>query len=137
MTPQEAVEKLVERTGVERSRHLAFEHPDPTVRAQYRAFALAQEAGEPYKAPGVVKQATSLVRAVVRHAANGFAWVPADVLGQRLAVCASCEFHDGGRCGKCGCFVVPKAKMASESCPAGKWPAIKSGGKCGSCGSKS
>jgi topoisomerase IA-like protein len=39
----------------------------------------------------------------------------------RLAVCETCEFREGKRCGKCGCYLEKKASWSSESCPENKW----------------
>lgn len=43
-----------------------------------------------------------------------------------LAVCNTCDRHsnDGifSRCGECGCFLSVKVRMATETCPLGKWP---------------
>lgn len=44
-------------------------------------------------------------------------------------ICRPCEMYDDGHCGKCGCrvskrrwfAVLNKIKMATESCPLGKW----------------
>lgn len=46
-------------------------------------------------------------------------------LTKRLNICAVCPMLRAGllgpRCAKCGCFVKLKARLATESCPAGKW----------------
>lgn len=41
-----------------------------------------------------------------------------------LAICRSCDFWiaEKERCGKCGCFAAFKARLATETCPIGKWP---------------
>jgi hypothetical protein len=67
----------------------------------------------------------NFARAVVRHAADGFAQVCPEEYEARLAACRSCELLDQRKmvCGhpRCGCFVVVKASWASERCPAGRW----------------
>lgn len=48
----------------------------------------------------------------------------AEELAVRKAACATCSFRVRGvfdRCGKCGCFLSPKQKMKTETCPLRKW----------------
>lgn len=42
---------------------------------------------------------------------------------KRLEICKLCFFYDGNnyRCSKCGCFMIPKTKLKSSSCPIQKW----------------
>jgi hypothetical protein len=50
----------------------------------------------------------------------------------RQAICAECERggeHKNSRgtpfkCLECGCYVPAKTRLASESCPIGKWSAV-------------
>ena len=46
-----------------------------------------------------------------------------DVIDKRLAECNKCEFlfKPTNTCKKCGCFVDAKTKIATASCPVGKW----------------
>lgn len=44
-----------------------------------------------------------------------------EAIQKRQEICASCEFLNGKRCTKCGCFTVLKTKLETEHCPAGKW----------------
>ena len=41
----------------------------------------------------------------------------------RLAICHACDqwIEKRKRCAKCGCFTDKKIKLATESCPLGKW----------------
>ena len=40
----------------------------------------------------------------------------------RLKICQSCEFYKvTTQCGKCGCFMPLKVKLAEARCPVGKW----------------
>ncbi len=46
---------------------------------------------------------------------------------KRLEICRGCEWlkqiplvHTE-QCGKCGCFLVVKARLAGAQCPLGKW----------------
>lgn len=46
-------------------------------------------------------------------------------LAECLAICGTCELYKPGlvaTCGKCGCVLAAKARMATEVCPLGKWP---------------
>lgn len=48
---------------------------------------------------------------------------PQRLVKARLEVCSRpCQHLTGPQCGKCGCFVVPKSLVLSESCPAKLWP---------------
>jgi len=40
---------------------------------------------------------------------------------KRLEVCNTCEFKRGSTCGKCGCILVLKTRIKTETCPEGKW----------------
>ena len=44
-----------------------------------------------------------------------------DELQTRLYICKSCEHFKDGFCGKCGCVIFIKARLATSQCPAGKW----------------
>tara|TARA_Y100000310_G_C20388585_1_gene671649 strand:- start:340 stop:726 length:387 start_codon:yes stop_codon:yes gene_type:complete len=46
-----------------------------------------------------------------------------DIIDRRRAICDDCEFKMGLNCKKCGCFIRPKTKIATTSCPIGKWDA--------------
>lgn len=40
----------------------------------------------------------------------------------RWRVCRDCpELRAGAVCGKCGCFMKAKVKLAAAECPLGKW----------------
>jgi hypothetical protein len=65
-----------------------------------------------------------------RFARAGFATTPPEALATREATCRACPEWDAaalnatGRCRKCGCSTWAKLRMATESCPLGKWKAI-------------
>lgn len=41
---------------------------------------------------------------------------------ERMAICDKCPFKgDDQRCGKCGCFLPAKTRVAKSSCPIGRW----------------
>jgi len=40
---------------------------------------------------------------------------------QRINICTTCELFENNRCKKCGCYLAAKRKIATESCPIGKW----------------
>lgn len=47
---------------------------------------------------------------------------------ERVTTCSTCEFLHKGlihRCSSCGCPIKTKVLLKSESCPKGKWLAIK------------
>jgi len=42
---------------------------------------------------------------------------------ERIKICKKCKYlsEDKKKCKVCGCFIVYKTKLESESCPKGKW----------------
>jgi hypothetical protein len=68
------------------------------------------EAGPLKMAAGLIKTAGQLV--------TGGTTDPAE----RMAICSKCPFMgDDKRCGKCGCFLPAKTRVAKATCPIGKW----------------
>lgn len=73
-----------------------------------------------------------LARALARWMAAGFpVRSQAEVAEIEATHCRPCEKYVDGRCTKCRCrvnksrlAVVNKAKMATESCPLGKWGSV-------------
>jgi len=65
-----------------------------------------------------------------KWAASGFAATPPETLATREEICRACPEWDAaalnatGRCRECGCSTWAKLRMASESCPIGKWSRI-------------
>ena len=49
-----------------------------------------------------------------------------EVFKERLHTCHNCpSFSMLGLCKHCGCIMLVKAKVASFSCPEGKWEAVE------------
>lgn len=77
-----------------------------------------------------VEQVRAAANAAHRFARSGFQATPPEVLATREASCRACLEWDAaalngtGRCRKCGCSTWAKLRMASESCPLGKWRAL-------------
>lgn len=68
------------------------------------------EAGPLAMAKGLIKSAADL--------ATGGTTDPAE----RMAICEKCPFMGKDkRCGKCGCFLPAKTRIAKSSCPVGLW----------------
>jgi len=66
--------------------------------------------------------------ALARWTAAGFPARDQAEVERCEAICVACEHYRNGRCKKCGCCisknrvaVLNKAKMATETCPVGKW----------------
>jgi hypothetical protein len=76
-------------------------------------------------APGFLRRAANLGRAVARHVADGLQRVPQHVLRDRLETCRTCPACDTSRMvcrdKACGCFLRTKAAWRSERCPRRKW----------------
>jgi hypothetical protein len=91
---------------------------------------LTQKRGS-VKLPGIgtmARNATAAAGRVITAAASGQPVQASDEEFQRrMRICGACEFLDKAsqRCVKCGCFVaaqvIGKARLATESCPIGKW----------------
>jgi hypothetical protein len=86
------------------------------------------------KLPPEVRARFELARAAFlagkKFTASGFSTTPPDILAAREATCRACPEWDAaalnasGRCRKCGCSTWAKLRMATESCPLGKWKSI-------------
>lgn len=87
--------------------------------------------------PPAWKQVANFARAVASHIATGMGKVSAEILEQRLSICALCDkrtvdAEGRDRCSICGCPLVGgatgtggKAEWADQECPLGKWVAIR------------
>lgn len=67
----------------------------------------------------------SVIGAALKWSQSGSPLRTTEELGACLSICRECEFyqpHPIATCGKCGCFLSAKARMATEACPLGKWP---------------
>lgn len=80
-----------------------------------------EEKVEP-KLPSTLEMARNFLGSATDYVKNGMKNVTEDEQKARLAICQECpHMVEGGRCGKCGCFLQTKTKWASSSCPIGKW----------------
>lgn len=72
--------------------------------------------------PSTMEMARNFLGAAANHVANGLKHVTEEEQNNRLDICSKCpHMVEGGRCGKCGCYLQTKTKWASSSCPIGKW----------------
>jgi hypothetical protein len=83
---------------------------------------------EPLEAPARLLQlGISAAVAAAKHVATGMKQVDEETYKKRRETCDACEHHEPvqDRCLKCGCYLeaalLKKLRMASESCPIGKW----------------
>jgi hypothetical protein len=78
--------------------------------------------------PSLAAQVASVGRAAARWVAGGLQFASPEVQASRRAICDACEHHNTRRdkCMICGCFLNPKIRMATESCPLNppKWPVV-------------
>lgn len=67
--------------------------------------------------------AWNFLTSMIRFAFDRFRVVDHEEHVRRVSLCINCKRFDvpTRRCDECGCFVVPKAKIKSESCPIKKW----------------
>ncbi len=90
---------------------------------------------EEHQYPSLPEQGKNLVKFsfdLIKNALkSGALMVSAEIKTQRLEICKSCEWYDDNneksKCKKCGCFVIPKASFALDSCPEGKWKESQDG----------
>jgi hypothetical protein len=81
----------------------------------------------PLGLPSLPEMARSASTSVMEWARSGFQPTKPETLQARLEECQKCEFWDSqgffntGRCRKCGCSTQAKLRMATASCPVGKW----------------
>jgi hypothetical protein len=65
------------------------------------------------------------INAQIKHF-NNKDTLPTKGIAARLVVCGDCPINRNGVCGDgieegCGCILLEKAKISSESCPLDKW----------------
>jgi hypothetical protein len=98
----------------------AEDHPNRRQRDGFRRHVIDLAGGEYPPLPTMV---SNVVRAAVGFVASGGAVVGQEERGRRLGICRGCDRYDAtqGRCRECGCGMSLKARLASSSCPLGKW----------------
>ena len=68
----------------------------------------------------IVKGATGLAKSFA-----GIDIASDEDIQSRREVCEKCEFRSGKKCGKCGCSISHKTRIAIEACPAGYWGSVE------------
>ena len=97
-------------------------HDGKTVSAGVCRFCLKSP-----ELPPLQTQAVNAAKAVGRVASALATGQPVlvseEVRESRLAICHDCDqwIEKRKRCAKCGCFTDKKIRLATESCPLGKW----------------
>ena len=77
--------------------------------------------------PTLIQKAKSVTYSALEWAKAGFPVVSEAVFAERRDICHACPFFNAsaffgdGKCTKCGCDFSMKSRMATESCPEGKW----------------
>ena len=107
-----------------------YEHPKPLKELPFRPHC----PNSPDLQPAAERLGISLAdmghyaHALARWTAAGFPTRDQAEVERIEAICVACEHYRNGRCKKCGCCVnksrmavLNKIKMATESCPVGKW----------------
>lgn len=98
----------------------------------FDSIKTAGQIADKLKIPPILEQLKTATHAAHRFARSGFAATSPEILAAREATCRACHEWDAaalnatGRCRKCGCSTWAKLRMATESCPLGKWKAISS-----------
>jgi hypothetical protein len=69
----------------------------------------------------VCGKAQKLGESISTWAKAGMPLSKIETLQARLNTCKTCEHFKGGVCGKCGCIIFLKARLATSQCPIGKW----------------
>jgi len=60
-------------------------------------------------------------KSMVKWARSGFKTADKPAHAQRYAICVTCPHMLAHFCEKCKCLALAKTKLATESCPLGKW----------------
>jgi len=55
----------------------------------------------------------------------GVGWASDEDVAMRREMCSNCEFRKGKSCGKCGCHIGHKTRLASEECPMLYWGKVE------------
>lgn len=71
--------------------------------------------------PKFTEMASNLFIAAKDFISDGATLVSNEQYESRLATCAICPHRNNTQCSLCGCFIEPKAKARSQSCPIGHW----------------
>lgn len=77
--------------------------------------------------PSLATKAATLTSSLAHWAAKGFKVVEPEQFQARLDNCKTCEYWDSeamfgtGKCRKCGCSTQAKLRLATSTCPIGKW----------------
>jgi hypothetical protein len=69
----------------------------------------------------VCGKAQKLGQSIGTWAMAGMPFATPKDLQTRLGTCKTCEHFKNGFCGKCGCVIFVKARLATSQCPEGKW----------------
>lgn len=81
--------------------------------------------------PSMLKKSLNFIKAAGAHALNGSPKCTQQEINERYSVCRACDYFKDNSCTKCGCNLVRekiymnKLAWADQSCPIGKWQAIK------------
>lgn len=88
---------------------------------------MKQDEQEPLRPPPLVKMAANLSTSALSWLKGGCALASSALANERLEICKPCNQYDAagfggaGRCLNCGCMIPAKLRLATESCPLGKW----------------
>ena len=67
------------------------------------------------------QKAKGLAKSVGGWIGAGMPLAQAELINNRMTLCRVCEHFKAPFCAKCGCFMMAKARMATATCPDGKW----------------
>lgn len=72
--------------------------------------------------PSIFTQIKSFTKAVIKWAASGFS-TSKRLQKKRMIICRACDDFNSEevRCMDCGCKLLYKTLMRTESCPQNKW----------------
>jgi hypothetical protein len=69
----------------------------------------------------IVNMAGNALKAGYRYVTHGMPNVTTEQANERMLICTQCEHFNNYVCNECGCMLMLKTRMATESCPIGKW----------------
>lgn len=131
---RQAIAQRLEEEKIRKEAERAIERADKLAENANRVIDVSTESPmliqpvvhqpQPHQAkqlPPIAEQAKNFAKDMKNWASAGMAFATKEVQEKRKSTCAECEFKEGTRCSKCGCFTDLKAMVVNATCPIGKW----------------
>ncbi len=122
MTLEDALQIVIERTGVERYRYLCLEQPDEAERLVWSDWIIAQAQNK----PSFARKAVTLFDTLKTWIKSGAPIADRTERARRRSICEHCPRFDAEmkRCTVCGCSTSIKPWLRTATCPEGRWESV-------------